>query len=103
MNLILSLVALAVGPLLYSLCRNYPAARSTLDGFLFVTIAGIVVVLTAIAIGTSAILIELFGTPDESNFWLNVAGVVVAAAGVVTILQKLRRFIRHRQQIFHGN
>jgi len=53
--------------------------------------AGIVVVLTAIAIGTSAILIELFGTPDESNFWLNVAGVVVGAAAVVTILQKLRR------------
>ena len=44
MNLVLSLVALAVGPLLYGLCRKVDGARSLLDGFLFVTIAGIVVV-----------------------------------------------------------
>lgn len=52
--------------------------------------AGIAVALTAIAIGSSSILIRLFSTPEESHFWLNVAGVVIAAAVVVTMLQKLR-------------
>jgi len=52
--------------------------------------AGIAVALTAIAIGTSSILIGLFGTPEESHFWLNVAGVVIALAVVVALLQKLR-------------
>lgn len=44
MNLALSLLALAFGPLLYGLFRRAETVRSTLDGFLFVTIAGIVVV-----------------------------------------------------------
>lgn len=44
MNLILSLVALALGPVLYWVCRKQQTVRSSLDGFLFVTIAGIVVV-----------------------------------------------------------
>ena len=44
MNLILGIVALALGPVMYGLVRNTQVARSSLDGFLFVTIAGIVVV-----------------------------------------------------------
>jgi len=52
--------------------------------------AGIAVALTAIAIGASTILIGVFSTPEESHFWLNVAGVVIAVALVVTLLQKLR-------------
>ena len=52
--------------------------------------AGIAVSLTAIAIGSSTILIRLFSTPEESHFWLNVAGVIIAVAVVVAILQKLR-------------
>ena len=52
--------------------------------------AGIAVALTAIAIGASAIMIEMFSTPEESHFWLNLAGVVIAVALVVTLLQKLR-------------
>ncbi len=44
MNLVLSLVALAVGPLLYRAFQNSNSARGALDGLLFVTIAGIVVV-----------------------------------------------------------
>ena len=44
MNLILSLIALALGPLLYGVLRKADAVRSSLDGFLFVTIAGIVIV-----------------------------------------------------------
>lgn len=52
--------------------------------------AGIAVALTAIAIGASAIMIGMFSTPEESHFGLNLAGVVIAAALVVTLLQKLR-------------
>ena len=37
--------------------------------------AGIAVALTAIAIGASTILIRLLSTPEQSHFWLNVAGV----------------------------
>ena len=44
MNLILSLAALAFGPLLYGACQKKQSVRSMLDGLLFVTIAGIVVV-----------------------------------------------------------
>ena len=44
MNLALSLVALALGPVLYGVCREMNFVRRALDGFLFVTIAGIVVV-----------------------------------------------------------
>ncbi len=44
MNLILSLVALALGPLLYTAFQKRDSVRSALDGLLFVTIVGIVVV-----------------------------------------------------------
>ncbi|MDJ0750029.1 MAG: hypothetical protein QNJ11_11125 [Woeseiaceae bacterium] len=44
MNLVLSLVALALGPLLYSAFSKRESVRGALDGLLFVTIAGIVVV-----------------------------------------------------------
>ncbi len=44
MLLILSLVALALGPVLYGVFRQMGAVRRSLDGFLFVAIAGIVVV-----------------------------------------------------------
>ena len=52
--------------------------------------AGIAVALMAIAIGASTILNGLTSTPEESHFWLNLAGVVIAVAVVVSILQKLR-------------
>ena len=44
MNLALSLIALALGPLLYSACQKMVLIRSALDGLLFVTIAGIVMI-----------------------------------------------------------
>ena len=44
MNLVLSLAALALGPLIYGACQKMDFVRSALDGLLFVTIAGIVVV-----------------------------------------------------------
>jgi 4-amino-4-deoxy-L-arabinose transferase-like glycosyltransferase len=52
--------------------------------------AGIVAALVVISIGSSAILIQLFSTPGQSNFWLNLAGVVIAAAVVAAVLVKLR-------------
>lgn len=52
--------------------------------------AGIVVALAGISIGSSAILIRFFSTPGQSNFWLNVAGVAIAAAVVVVVLTRLR-------------
>jgi 4-amino-4-deoxy-L-arabinose transferase-like glycosyltransferase len=55
-----------------------------------IVFSGIVVVLLGVAVGSSAILIQLFGEPGGSNFWLNLIGVVIAAAVVVTILLKIR-------------
>jgi len=44
MLLILSLIALVLGPVLYGACRRNEAVRRSLDGFLFVAIAGLVIV-----------------------------------------------------------
>jgi len=50
----------------------------------------IVVALVAVSLAASTLLIDLFGSPGESNFWLNLSGVVVAAVVVAIVLQKLR-------------
>jgi len=55
-----------------------------------IVFAAIVVVLTAVSLGTSTLLIAVFGTPGGSHFWLNLAGVVVGAAVVVLMLMRLR-------------
>lgn len=44
MALVLSVVALILGPLVYALGQRQPNARQILDGFIFITIAGIVCV-----------------------------------------------------------
>lgn len=44
MLLTLSIVALLLGPVVYTLGRRNPVARQLLDGFVFITIAGIVTV-----------------------------------------------------------
>ncbi|MEM7282194.1 MAG: hypothetical protein AAF438_11255 [Pseudomonadota bacterium] len=44
MNLVLSLVALVMGPLLYGACQRTQSLRGSLDGLLFVTIVGLVFV-----------------------------------------------------------
>ncbi len=69
MNLVLSLVALALGPLLYSACQKMDAVRSALDGLLFVTIAGIVVV---------HIIPEVFDVASFTALGFLVAGVIFA-------------------------
>lgn len=42
MNLILSIAALLLGPVIYALGRRNPVARHILDGFIFIMIAGII-------------------------------------------------------------
>ena len=69
MNLALSLIALALGPLLYAACQKKDLLRSGLDGLLFVTIVGIVVVY---------ILPEVFEVAGFLALGFLVAGVVVA-------------------------
>lgn len=69
MNLILSLVALAFGPLLYSVFQKTDSVRSALDGLLFVTIAGIVVV---------HIVPDVFGVAGFTALVFLAAGVAFA-------------------------
>ena len=54
MNLILSILALVLGPVIYGLSRQNRIARHVLDGFIFITIAGIIcvnIIPEALAIG----------------------------------------------------
>jgi len=54
MNLILSIVALLLGPIIYALGRRNHVVRQILDGFIFITIAGIIcvdIIPEALAIG----------------------------------------------------
>ena len=44
MNLILSITALLLGPIIYALGRRNHVARQILDGFIFITVAGIICV-----------------------------------------------------------
>ena len=53
--------------------------------------AGMAAVLIIIAISTSALLINLFSTPEASHFMHNLAGVVIAAIFVGFVLTKLRQ------------
>ena len=69
MNLALSLVALALGPLLYGACQKLDVMHSALDGLLFVTIAGIVVV---------HIVPDVFGVAGFTALAFLAAGVAVA-------------------------
>ena len=65
MNLLLSLIALVLGPFLYAAGRRFQPMQSSLDGFLFISIAGIVIVhivpeVFAIA-GTNALVFLALG------------------------------------------
>ena len=65
MNLILSILALLLGPVIYALGRQNRTARHILDGFIFITIAGIIcvnIIPEALAVGgTSAIVFLVIG------------------------------------------
>lgn len=68
-NLILSLFALALGPIIYGACRHIDVVRSAFDGLLFVTIAGIVVV---------HIVPDVYGTAGLASIAFLLAGVALA-------------------------
>jgi hypothetical protein len=68
-NLVLSLIALALGPIIYGACRKIDIVRSTLDGLLFVTIAGIVVF---------HIVPDVYGTAGITALTFMLAGVALA-------------------------
>ena len=65
MTFALSVIALIIGPFIYSLSQRQPTAREVLDGFIFITIAGIVcvhIIPEAMEIGgVSAIAFLLLG------------------------------------------
>ena len=56
-----------------------------------VVFAGIAVSLMIIAVGSSTLFIYLFSNPEVSHFFHNMAGVAVAAAMVVIVLNKFRQ------------
>jgi len=55
-----------------------------------IVFAAIVIELTAISLGCSALLISWLGSPDESHFTLNLAGFVVAVLSVAYTLYHFR-------------
>ena len=65
MNLILSIAALLLGPIIYALGRRSHVARHVLDGFIFITIAGIIcvnIIPESLAVGgTPAIVFLVLG------------------------------------------
>jgi hypothetical protein len=65
MNLALSILALLLGPVIYALSRKNHVTREILDGFIFITIAGIIcvnIIPEALAIGgTLALFFLLLG------------------------------------------
>jgi hypothetical protein len=65
MNLALSILALLLGPVIYAFSRKNHITREILDGFIFITIAGIIcvnIIPEALAIGgTLALLFLLLG------------------------------------------
>ena len=56
-----------------------------------IVFSAIVVGLIVISIGSSALLIRWLGNPGQSNFMLNLLGVVIAAVVVSYALYRLRR------------
>src|SRR5210317_1384004 len=55
-----------------------------------IVFAAIVIELSVISIGCSALLISWLGSPNESHFTLNLAGVVVAALSVAYTVYRFR-------------
>jgi hypothetical protein len=55
-----------------------------------VVLAGVIALLIFVSLSTSALLIYFFSTTDNSNFKLNLAGVIIAAAVAGYTLVKIR-------------
>lgn len=96
MNLLLSITALLLGPVIYALGRRNHVARQILDGFIFITIAGIIcvhIIPEALAAGGTLAIIFLalgiaFPVVLERGFHsafheAHVLVLVVAALGLI--------------------
>jgi hypothetical protein len=96
MNLILSISALLLGPIIYALGRRNHAARHILDGLIFITIAGIIcvdIIPEALAVGSTMAFVFLvlgiaFPVVIERGFHgafheAHVLVLIVAALGLV--------------------
>ncbi|MGI9249542.1 MAG: hypothetical protein ACR2QI_11025 [Woeseiaceae bacterium] len=96
MNLILSISALLLGPIIYALGRRNQTSRHILDGFIFITIAGIIcvdIIPEALAVGSTPAFVFLvlgiaFPVVIERGFHgafheAHVLVLIVAALGLI--------------------
>ncbi len=51
----------------------------------------VVAIMLAVSLASSSIMIHFFGSPEGGNFWLNVAGVLVAALVVASMFRSYRQ------------
>jgi hypothetical protein len=93
MNLALSIVALLLGPLIYGLSQRNRVARQVLDGFIFITIAGIIcvnIIPEALAVGgTLAVIFLVAGIAFPVIMEHGFRGALHEAHVVVLILAAL--------------
>lgn len=93
MNLALSIVALLLGPVIYGLSQRNRVARQVLDGFIFITIAGIIcvnIIPEALAVGgTLAVIFLVAGIAFPVIMEHGFRGALHEAHVVVLILAAL--------------
>jgi len=51
---------------------------------------GVIAIMMSVAVASSSLLIQAFGEPSGSNFWLNVAGVVIAAIVISSLFRSYK-------------
>lgn len=56
-----------------------------------ITFFAICAYLLIVALGVSTLLIHLVGSKDGGNFWLNVAGVIIAVCGLALLYQRFKQ------------
>ena len=93
MNLALSILALLLGPVIYGLSQRNRVARQVLDGFIFITIAGIIcvnIIPEALAVGgTLAVIFLVVGIAFPVIMEHGFRGALHEAHVVVLILAAL--------------
>ena len=93
MNLALSIIALLLGPVIYGLSQRNRVARQVLDGFIFITIAGIIcvnIIPEALAVGgTLAVVFLVIGIAFPVIMEHGFRGALHEAHVVVLILAAL--------------
>lgn len=56
-----------------------------------ITFWAVVAIMLAVSLSSSSLLIHFFGSAEGGNFWLNVAGVIIAALVVASMFRSYRR------------